>query len=303
MGPTGLKLALDVGGDWVCPMSRPDLSRSVSFGPSGPRACQNTASFGRFGAYFERCRGPTGPTGLKFALKVGGDWVCKMSTPDLTRSVSFGPSGPRACQNTASFGRFGAYFERCRGPMGPTGLKFALKVGGDWVCPMSRPDLSRSVSFGPSGPRACQNTASFGRFGAYFERCRGPTGPTGLKFALKVGGDWVCKMSTPDLTRSVSFGPSGPRACQNTASFGRFGAYFERCRGPTGPTGLKVALKVGRDWVCTMSTPDESRSVSSWPIGPREKPKIVQTRRRSGVSERISNVAAVLWDRRVSNLH
>ena len=173
MGPTGLKLALDVGGDWVCPMSRPDLSRSVSFGPSGPHTgkakdCPNTASFGRLGAYFERCRGPMGPTGLKLALDVGGDWVFTMSTPDESSTASFGPVGPGACQNTASFGRFGALFERCRGPTGPTGLKFALKVGGDWVCTMSTPDLSRSVSFGPSGPHTgkakdCPNTASLWR--------------------------------------------------------------------------------------------------------------------------------------------
>ena len=173
MGPTGLKLALHVGCDWVCPMSTPDLSRSVSFGPVGPGACQNTASFGRFGALFERCRGPTGPTGLKFALKVGRDWVCTMSTLDLSRSVSFGPSGPHTgkakdCPNTASFGRFGAYFERCRGPMGPTGLKLALKVGRDWVCTLSTPDISRSVSFGPSGPHTGKandfpNTASLWR--------------------------------------------------------------------------------------------------------------------------------------------
>ena len=183
----------------------------MSFGPVGPRACPNTASFGRFRAYFERCRGPTGPTGLKFALKVGGERVCTMSTPDLSRLVSFGPSGPHTgkakdCPNTASLWRLGAYFDRCVAPMGPTGLKLALHVGCDWVCPMSTPDLSRSVSFGPVGPRACQNTASFGRFGAYFERCVAPMGPTGLKLALKVGGDWVCMVSTSDLSGRVSFG-------------------------------------------------------------------------------------------------
>ena len=153
MGPTGLKLALDVGGDWVFTMSTPDLSRSVSFGPSGPHTgkakdCPNTASLWRLGAYFDRCVAPMGPTGLKLALHVGCDWVCPMSTPDLSRSVSFGPVGPRACQNTASFGRFGAYFERCVAPMGPTGLKLALKVGGDWVCMVSTSDLSGRVSFG-----------------------------------------------------------------------------------------------------------------------------------------------------------
>ena len=63
------------------------------------------------------------------------------------------PTGKaKDCPNTASFGRFGAHFERCRGPMGPTGLKFALKVGRVWICTMTTPDLSRSVSFGPSGP-------------------------------------------------------------------------------------------------------------------------------------------------------